>query len=183
MDRGYDGGIIVEHFLRLGLNFAVRLKTGANSRNILVNDLSVNVAKAAETINRRVIYNKNCRFGSLKAEIEIKNVRYGVTLICYKDKRNKEPLVLLTGGHIKSSKEIKRRIRGYFRRWGVEESYRFEKQGFGIEKATVRKFSRIQTLIGLTLMGWLLLTKINEAPKLKAEVLKHAKMEKNKPKD
>lgn len=86
----------------------------------------------------------------------------------------------MVGSNRPRIRELKRRIRGYFRRWGVEESYRFEKQGFGIEKATVRKFSRIQTLIGLTLLSWLLLTKINEAPKLKAVVLKKAKMEKNK---
>ena len=89
----------------------------------------------------------------------------------------------MTSGWIKSNKELKRRIRGYFRRWGVEECYRFEKQGFGIEKAAVRRICRIQTLIGLTLLSWVLLTKINDAPKLKKEALKHAKMEKNKSKD
>ena len=91
-------------------------------------------------------------------------------------------MLLLTNGGIKSTGELKRRIRGYFHRWGVEECYRFEKQGFGIEKATVRRFSRIRTLTGLTLLSWLLLVKINESTKLKAVVLKMAKMEKNKPK-
>lgn len=181
MDRGYDNGIIIGHLLHLGLNFAIRLKTGTKGRNVLLNARSINVVEAEKTINHRVIFNKNCRFGSQKVEIELKNGRYPVTLISFKDKRNKEPLVLLTNGWIKSKKELKRRIRGYFHRWGVEESYRFEKQGFGIEKSTVRKFDRIQTLIGLTLMSWLLLTKINDAPKLKAVVLKQAKMAKNKP--
>lgn len=183
MDKGYDSGVILDHFLRLGLNFVVRMNTGSNSRNILVGDISVNIVKAAETINRRIKYNKNCRFSSLKIEIKVKSGQYPVTLISFKDRRNKEPMLLLTSGWIKSSQELKRRIKGYFRRWGVEESYRFEKQGFGIEAATVRKFSRIQTIIGLTMMSWLLLTKINEAPKLKNEVLEHAKMEKNKPKN
>ena len=183
MDRGYDSGIIFDHFLRLGLNFAVRMDTSSKSRNILVDGRSVNIVKASKKINRRAIYNKNCRFGGLKVEIKVRSGRYPVTLIRFKDQRNNEPMLLMTSGWISSRKELKRRIRGYFRRWGVEESYRFEKQGFGIEKATVRKFSRIQTLIGLTLLSWVLLTKINEAPKLKSEVLKHAKMEKNKPKD
>lgn len=183
MDKEYDSGFILDHFLRLGLNFAVRMDTSSNSRNILVDGRSLNIVKASKKISRRVTYNKNCRYGALKVEIKVRNRVYPVTLIRFKDRRNKESMLLLTSGWIKSNKELKRRIRGYFRRWGVEECYRFEKQCFGIEKATVRRFSRIQTLIGLSLLSWVLLTKINEAPKLKKEVLKHAKMEKNKPKD
>jgi hypothetical protein len=86
----------------------------------------------------------------------------------------------LANGWIKSTKEHKRRIRGYFRRWSVEESYRFEKQGFGIEKATVRKYGKIKALLGLTIMSWLVLVKVNETPKLREVVLNKAKMEKTK---
>jgi hypothetical protein len=177
MDRGYDSGVLLEHFLQESLNFAVRMKF---TRNLLVDGKSINIKQAASTINRRVKYNKNSRFGSLKAKIKLNRCEYEVTLICFKDKRNKEPLLLLCNGWIKSTIELKHRIRGYFRRWGVEESYRFEKQGFGIEKCTLRKFNRIKTMIGLTLLSWLLLVKINEAPKLREAVLKKARMEKNK---
>ena len=89
-------------------------------------------------------------------------------------------MLLLCNGWIKSTKELKRRIKGYFHRWGVEESYRFEKQGFGVEKCTLRKFSRIKTMLGLTLLSWILLIKVNEAPKLKEVVLKQAKRLKRK---
>jgi hypothetical protein len=167
MDRGYDSGLVLDYFL---------------SRNLIFGGKSVKLNILSKSINRRVIYNRKCRYGNLKAELQLKGRNYKVTLICFKDKRNKEPILFLVNGWIKSNNELKRRIRGYFRRWGVEESYRFEKQGFGIEKATLRKFSRIKTLIGLTLLSWLLLIKINETPKLKAVILKQAKMEKNKPK-
>ena len=133
-------------------------------------------------INRRTNFSSHSRFGSKKVYIQLKGVNYKVTLICFKDNRNKEPIYWLTDGWIKSTKELKRRIRGYFKRWSVEESYRFEKQGFGIEKATVRKYSKIKTLVGLTILSWLLLVKINENPKLKEIVLNKAKMEKNKKK-
>lgn len=177
MDRGYDSSVILESFLRRGLNFAVRMNF---TRNLIVDSESINIKKAASQINRRTRYNGNCRFGSQKAMLRLRNGVYEVTLICFKDKRNKEPMLLLCNGWIKSTKELKRRIKGYFRRWGVEESYRFEKQGFGIEKCTLRKFSRIKTMIGLTLLSWLLLIKINEAPKLKEIVLKEARREKRK---
>lgn len=182
MDKEYDSGVILNYFLKKELDFVVRMNSGGSARNVLFKGKKENIVKAAGRINRRVVFNKNCRFATLKIELRPKYRKYQLTLICFKDKRNKEPMLLVTNGWIKSTRELKRRIRGYFRRWGVEECYRFEKQGFGIEKATVRKFSRIQTLTGLTLLSWLLLIKINEAPKLKSVVLKQAKMEKNKPK-
>ena len=139
--------------------------------------------KAAKRINRRVKYNKVSRFGSKKVILRIDNQEYKLTLISYKDKRNKKIMIFLTSGWIKSTTELKRRIAGYFRRWGVEESYRFEKQGFGIEKSTVRKYSRIKTLLGLSLLSWLVLMKINEDRRLKEAVLNEAKMEKERLKD
>jgi hypothetical protein len=180
VDRGYDGGIIMEHFLSLGLRFVVRMK---KNRNIIVKGMSVNIKKAAKKINRRVTYNRNGRFGSEKVILKLKGRDHKMTLISYKDKRNKDIMIFLTSGWIKSTKELRRRIRGYFKRWGVEESYRFEKQGFGIEKSTVRKYSRIKTLLGLSLMSWLVLIKIKEDGRLKEAVLKEARMEKDKLKD
>jgi hypothetical protein len=91
-------------------------------------------------------------------------------------------VIWVTSGWVKSTIELKRRIRGYFKRSGVEECYRFEKQGFGIEKATVRKYGSIKTLLGLSLLSWLALLRINDNPRLKAEVQKAARMEKNKKK-
>jgi len=180
VDRGYDSNIILRHFLCKGLNFIVRMKV---SRNIIIDGHSLNIEKAAKSINRRVQYNKVSRFGSKKVILKIDNQEYKLTLISYKDKRNKKIMIFLTSGWIKSATELKRRIAGYFRRWGVEECYRFEKQGFGIEKSTVRKYSRIKTLLGLSLMSWLILIKINEDGRLKEAVLKEAEMEKENLKD
>jgi len=105
------------------------------------------------------------------------------TLIAYKDDRNKDIMIFITNGHIRSSKIIRERITAYFRRWSVEEAYRFEKQGFEIEKATVRRFSRMQTLVGLSLLSWVVLAQILERERLKVMVLESAGMEKTKEKD
>ncbi len=106
-----------------------------------------------------------------------------MTLICYKDDRNKAPILFLTNGYIKSTKELKRRIQGYFHRWGVEVCYRFEKQGFGIEKSKTRNFKRVKTLLGLTIISWLIMIRINDNTKLREEILINARMEKTKLKD
>ena len=177
MDRGYDGGEYFHYFLKNNLNFMIRMN---KTRNLIYRDKSVNINGLAKSINRRIRFSQVAKFGSMKVKILVKKKEHEMTLICYKDKRNKEPMIFLTNGWIKSTKELKRRIRGYFHRWGVEVCYRFEKQGFGIEKSKTRNYDRIKTLLGLTLISWLILIKINEQPKLKESVLKNAKMEKDK---
>lgn len=177
MDRGYDSGEIFKYFLKNQLNFIVRMN---NSRNLILQTRAHNIEKIALSINRRVQFSSKSRFGSKKVYFELNGTSYKVTLICFKDERNKKPVMWLSNGWIKSTKELKRRIRGYFKRWSVEESYRFEKQGFGIEKSIVRKFDSIKSLVGITVLSWLLLVKINEVPRLKETVLKQSRMEKTK---
>ena len=177
MDRGYDRGEVLKYFMDRSLHFMMRIN---DTRAIYVKGKRKIIKEVVYKINRRMQFGDHSKFGKLRCELSINGKKYEATIICYKDKRNKEPMLLLTNGWIKSAKEIKRRIRGYFRRWGVEESYRFEKQGFGIERSTVRNYKRTKTLIGITLLSWLLLVKINESPKLKENVLKEARMEKVK---
>jgi hypothetical protein len=180
VDRDYDNGTILNYFLSKGLDFMVRMK---KTRNIIYKGKSVNIKKRALLMNRRYVYNRHGRFGSCKVKLNLGGEEYKLTLICYKDDRNKEPMILLTNGWIKKVKELKRRILAYFRRWGVEECYRFEKQGFGIEKSKTRNYDRIKGLLGLTILSWLVLIKVNNHGSLKEALLEEARMEKNKLKD
>jgi len=138
-------------------------------------------------LSRRYKCNKWGRFGYCKVMIPVnrngKKEFLPFTLIVYKDKRNKGIIMFITNGHIRSSRIIRERITAYFRRWSIEEAYRFEKQGFGIEKATVRKFPRMKTLVGLSLLSWLVLVRISERERLKTVVIQSAAMEKVKKKD
>jgi hypothetical protein len=178
-DREYDNGRVLECFLQEELTFMVRMK---ETRDIWVKRQKHNIREVAEGMNRRVKFSSYARFGVVKSTLWLRGREYQVTLVSYKDRRNKDIIMFLTSGWVKSTIELKRRIRGYFKRWGVEECYRFEKQGFGIEKATVRRYGSIKTLLGLSLLSWLALIRINENPSLKAEVQKAARMEKNKKK-
>jgi len=178
-DREYDNGRVLEYFLQEELTFMVRMK---ETRDIWVKGQKHNIREVAEGVNRRVKFSSYTRFGAVKSTLWLRGREYQATLVSYKDRRNKDIIMFLTSGWVKSTIELKRRIRGYFKRWGVEECYRFEKQGFGIEKATVRRYGSIKTLLGLSLLSWLALIRINENPSLKAEVQKAARMEKNKKK-
>jgi hypothetical protein len=178
-DREYDNGRVLECFLQAALTFMVRMK---ETRDIWVKGRKHNIREVAEGVNRRVKFSSYARFGAVKCTLWLRGREYPATLVSYKDRRNKDIVMWVTSGWEKSTIELKRRIRGYFKRWGVEECYRFEKQGFGIEKATVRRYGSIKTLLGLSLLSWLALIRINENPGLKAEVQKAARMEKNKKK-
>jgi hypothetical protein len=178
-DREYDNGRVLECFLQTALTFMVRMK---EARDIWVNGQRRNIREVAEGVNRRVKFSSYARFGVVKCTLWLRGREHQVTLVSYKDRRNKDIIMFLTSSWVKSTIELKRRIRGYFKRWGVEECYRFEKQGFGIEKATVRRYGSIKTLLGLSLLSWLALIRIKENPGLKSEVQKAARMEKNKKK-
>lgn len=180
VDRGYDNGHVLNYFLSKGLDFMVRMK---KNRDIIYKGKKMNIWMRALSMNRRYTYNSHGRFGSSKVKLELGGVVYKLTLICYKDDRNQNPMIFFANGWIKKVKELKRRILGYFRRWGVEECYRFEKQGFGIEKSKTRSYDRIKGLLGLTILSWLVLIKVNSHASLKEVLLKEARMEKDKLKD
>lgn len=184
MDRGYDNKGHFKEWHRLGIDFIAR---ACKTRDVWIRGTKQNILDAGKAINRRHNYQKHGRFGYRKILIPVsrngKSEFLPFTLIAYKDDRNKDIMIFITNGHIRSSKIIRERITAYFRRWSVEEAYRFEKQGFEIEKATVRRFSRMQTLVGLSLLSWVVLAQILERERLKAMVLESAGMEKTKEKD
>ena len=177
LDRGYDGEPILKYLLSAKEDFMLRM---TDKRNLLLRGKAVNIEALAKGINRRNKYGDHARYGSKKVKIKLGYWEYEVTLVVLKNKYSQEPIIFLTNGWVKSSKELKRRIRGYFYRWGVEESYRFEKQSFGIEKSTVRNYDRIKSLIGLSLFAWLLLVKAKQNGKVNEVLLKQAKPEKTK---
>ncbi|WP_245529720.1 transposase [Calditerrivibrio nitroreducens] len=69
-------------------------------------------------------------------------------------------LYFMSEGHISSSKEAYFRISSYFSRWKIEESYKFMKQQFGIEKCLVRRFESLRTLLGMVSFCWNVLSQI-----------------------
>ena len=184
MDRNYDDIKYFGLMEELGCSFMIRMKV---NRNVLIKGESKNIFEVASKINRRYKYKNYGKYGTqkvlLKVPVNGKSVEKEFTLIAFKGRKNKEISFYLTSGYIRSKKEIKRRLKGYFKRWSVEECYRFEKQGFGIEKALVRNFTSIQSLLGISLLSWLVLFFVHQDERLKLEVLHSAKMEKTKNKD
>ena len=172
--------IILKEFLIQGLEFVVRMK---NNRDLIYRGSKINIEKLSVKINRRYKNGAQGRYGYIKCTLRIDKTDYPVTLISYKGEINKHRMIFLCNGHINKSREILRRIKGYFLRWGVEECYRFEKQGFGIEKSLVRKYNGIKCLLGMILLCCNILLKIKEDDYLREMLIKEAKREKTRIKD
>lgn len=64
------------------------------------------------------------------------------------------PMVLLSNIKVESQQDAEVIATAYFHRWGVEESTRFEKQGFGLEAVRVLTWERLQRLLLLAMMAY-----------------------------
>lgn len=86
-DCEYDNGRVLECFLQDGLTFMVRMK---EVRDIWVKGKRHNIREVAEGVNRRVKFSSYARFGSVKCTLCLRGRKHQVTLVSYKDRRNKD---------------------------------------------------------------------------------------------
>jgi hypothetical protein len=105
-DREYDNGRVLECFLQEELTFMVRMK---EVRDIWEKGQKRNIREVAEGVNRRVKFSSYGRFGAVKSSLWLRGREYQVTLNSYKDRRNKDIIMFLTSGWVKSTIEMKRR--------------------------------------------------------------------------
>ena len=152
-DRGYDRGEILRYMLRNGLSFVIR---SVSKRHLDYNGSRLSVLDICkDKINRR--YKKGgISYGYAKCYYH----GHAVTLISVRGNSSKNMLYFMSEGHISSSKEAYFRISSYFSRWKIEESYKFMKQQFGIEKCLVRRFESLRTLLGMVSFCWNVLSQI-----------------------
>jgi len=170
LDRGYDSQLIMESILEHGGKFNIRQK---GNRHLIVNGRSQSAYSIAIGIIRRYEYDKGS-FGYKRCYLD----NNPVTLIYYK--RDKVDLILLSSGHITKSHIACERIKGYLRRWGVEESYKFIKQSFGLERAAVKKFAGIKCILGIILLAWKVIEDVSLDEETRAIVEEYAKVVKKK---
>ena len=176
MDRGYDAGIILKYLYNANLSFVVR---SVGNRHVNYRGENILVSKLCKSvINKR--YKKNS-FSYGYAKCYYKD--HPMTVISVKGKEKDNYVYLLCEGHIDKSKEAFFRVRSYFRRWNVEESFRFMKQQLGIEKCLVRKFDSIKTMLGVASFCWNLLSQVESDRVIAVELERMARREKYNTKD
>lgn len=163
MDRGYDAGVILDYFYEKGLSFIVR---SVGNRHVTYRGNNILVSKLCKSVINKRYKKKSFSYGYSKCYYKGR----AMTVISVKGKEKDNYVYLLCEGHINKSKEAFFRIKSYFRRWKIEESFRFMKQQLGIEKCLVRKFDSIKTMLGIASFCWNLLSRI-ESDKLLATEL------------
>jgi len=175
-DRGYDSGVIVSYLLENTLSFVVR---SVGSRHVRYKNDNVSVSYLCDKLINRRYKKKLFSFGYAKCYYKDKPI----TVVSVKGKYYKNTIYFLCEGHIRSSKEIFFRIKSYFKRWKVEESFRFMKQSMGIERCLVRKFKSIRTLLGIALFCWRVISMIESDILIARALENQAKREKYDKKD
>ena len=88
-------------------------------------------------------------------------------------------ITLLCSGHL-SKKEAEQSIYRYFKRWSIEDSYRFMKQTFGLETAQISNFNGIKNIAAIALFAWYILKCIEHDEELEYITMKEAKYNKKK---
>ncbi|AEI13985.1 transposase IS4 family protein [Flexistipes sinusarabici DSM 4947] len=171
MDRGYDAGVILEYLYKKGLSFIIR---SVGNRHVTHRGKNVPVSKLCKSvINKR--YKKNSfSYGYAKCYYKGRPM----TVISAKGAEKDNYVYLLCEGHIRKSKEAFFRVKSYFKRWKVEESFRFMKQQLGIERCLVRKFDSIKTMLGIASFCWNLLSRIESDRLLAVELERMSRREK-----
>lgn len=91
-----------------------------------------------------------------------------------------KPMMLLTTQPLRRSRKVLwRMVRSYIKRWSIEETIRFVKQGYDLENIRLLTYRRLRNMMGLLLgVFYFLAVKLDTAQKLKimtGHILKQAK--------
>lgn len=159
MDRGGDGDPIFNFFMDQKANFLIRLV----GNRILLEEGKPMVFSAVPAklpfALRKVLgkHHPNITFDwhtvTLPHRIE------KLSLIVVKQSPHHKPMFLLTNQLVSSRQEAALLIDSYFSRWEIEESFRFIKQSFQLERFLIRNFRAIQRFFFLLCMAWGFLTR------------------------
>jgi hypothetical protein len=96
--------------------------------------------------------------GWTRVIVEIGSFKKTLTLIVAHDKRNKDPIVILTNQLVTNEIEAIKIFGFYLERWRKEEGYRFCKTGLDLESIRTLKFNSIQNLAWLNFMAYFFVT-------------------------
>lgn len=152
MDRGYDDLKRMNYFFSKKWRFIIR---GKKQRNIYYKNkiykaeefcaeykgkYSVDVHLKNKTVNRKCSYFK----------VNLKGVNKPITMVVVYF--NEGPSIFYTNRDITCKKECIKVISDYYKRWRIEEYFKYKKQQFNFEGFRVRSLKRINSLNALLSM-------------------------------
>lgn len=159
MDRGGDGDPMFNFCLNEKADFLIRLR---GDRILLHEGRPVSFFDIPSKLHfglRKILkkHHSNITF-DWQGGLTLPHRLEKLTLITVRGYKDKKPILLLTSQIIRSNQQAAFLIDRYFKRWEIEESFRFLKQRFGLEKFLIRDFRAVQRFFFLLCIGWGFLT-------------------------
>ena len=155
-DRGADAGELFEDLLRKRRDFVVRMQVGTNARTLLLGDgrreLLSSVVRSLplpEMLYDDAVMRKIGWMGWTRVRLPEHPDR-PLTLVVAHMQGHDDPLVLLTSLPVLHDRVARHVVAVYLRRWNADEdSIRFVKQTFRLEKYLLAKIRRMRTWVFL----------------------------------
>lgn len=147
MDRGYDSNIIMKYLLSKKWKFIIR---GKENRNVIYKGKKINVKELGSTFKGKInikLYlkgkrevNRKCSYAKVK--IPSLNRYVNVVFVFFKN----DTAIFYTNREIKCKKDLIYVVNSYYKRWRIEEYFKYKKQQFGFENIRVRSLNKINAL-------------------------------------
>lgn len=156
-DRGGDRPAFYDHFLDAGMDFVVRLKErhllhwrGPRGTDWLADQCPTPYADALEYDSQGRRTRVEVRYGALPVTLPWRPGD-ALRLVVVRRPRARPMLLLTTLAGARSRESLWEVVQAYAGRWRVEETIRFVKQAYGLERARVRSLRRLGNLVALVL--------------------------------
>ena len=167
-DQGLDANSLFDDLLLKSRDFIIRVKVGTSSRNLLLADGHLATVSSIlkhlplpEMLYEDRVLRKRGKLGWLKVWLPGHPDR-PLTLVVAHLQGFPEPMALLTTLPVMDPKVARRIVAAYLRRWNAaEDSIRFVKQAFRLEKYLVATLRTMQVWVFLVGVAMALLSLFN----------------------
>lgn len=175
LDRGFDDRRALDGLHELAVTFAIRVRTGKNSRALWLGAgesaefLRVQgIVEKCEPTHKHSVYNARwyrMRFGWRAVRLPTRGSSGQVlrnkppeprwmTLVFAKRPSSKHPMAILTNARVRNADDARGVIDAYMARWAVEESHRFYKETFDLENIRVLSLRSIRRMLLAALLSY-----------------------------
>lgn len=153
MDRGYDDKKRFEYFINKNWNFIIR---GKKNRNLYYNGKEYTIKEFTQKYKGKInitihLKNKvvNRKASYFKVKLKGMKEEMYVIFVYFKD----EVAIFYTNKELKCKKDVINVVTAYYKRWRIEEYFKFKKQEYGFEDFRVRSMQSMNALNTLLSMA------------------------------
>ena len=156
-DRGGDRPAFYDHFLDAGLDFVIRIKErhllhwrGPHDTDWLAEQCPAPFADVLDYDSQGRRTRMEVRYGALPVTLPWRRDDR-LRLVVVRRPRAKPMLLLTTLAGGTSRESLWEAVQAYNTRWRIEETIRFVKQSYGLERVRVLTFRRLENLVSIVL--------------------------------